>query len=318
MKRFGATDETSCPGVRSSQVPDERPPKFAGMRWVSRLRVFAVALVLASSVAGVTATTSAATCSRTPTAGLEPRLAGEGRYLLSVPAGIRDRAPLLLALHGNPSTAEQEQSGWQWEDIARGFIVAYPSRDVHTASDDTVSLFWDWTRGSRDVAFLRTVIQDITGRYCVDGARIHVTGTSGGAYMAQRMACDAADVIASIGEYAGGAPESGARPGTRTPGGKCTPTRPVSVIMFHGTADANVPVGSGRASRTLWGERLGCAGVTTRRYVDGSSTTLAPCRAGTEVVWREYTGEDHFTASMRHGDEIRRMQLAFFARHRMP
>jgi polyhydroxybutyrate depolymerase len=279
--------------------------------------VLALALVVVCSAVGLAPSTGAASCSRTPTVGLEPRLADGGHYLLSVPKGIKGRAPLLVALHGNPSTAESEAASWAWETMATGYVVAYPMRDVHSSSGDTPPLNWDWSKGSRDVGFLRGVIRAIATTYCVDAARIHVTGTSGGAFMAQRMACDAADVVASVGEYAGGYPEAGRAPFGPARGGTCAPTRPLSVIMFHGSADTTVAPGEGRVSRITWGERLGCTGVTKQRHADGVLVTLAPCRGGTEVVWREYTGGDHFSTAMDHGDEIRQMQLAFFSRHAM-
>ena len=287
------------------------------MRTVGALRVLALALAVIAATL-VAAPEADAACSRVPTIGLEQRLVDGGHYLLWVPDGVRGQAPLLVALHGNPGTAESEAASWGWETVAKGHIVAYPMRDLHAASGDTPPLSWDWSRGSRDVAFLRSVIRDIAERRCVDRARIHVTGTSGGGFMAQRMACDAADVVASVGEYASGHPEGGRAPFGPSRPGACAPARPVSVIMFHGTADTTVAPSLGRASRQEWGERLGCTGAATRRYRDGALVTLAPCRAGTEVVWREYDGGDHFSTAMDHGDEIRRMQVAFFARHRMP
>jgi len=283
------------------------------------VRGIVAALGVASVVVGIPSSSAATSCSRTPTVGLEPRVEGaEGRYLLSVPARLRGRAPLLVALHGNPGAPEQEAASWGWESVAPGFIVAYPSRTVHSTSEDTLPQMWDWSRGSRDVKLVLAIIRSIATTYCVDPARIHVTGTSGGAYMAQRLACDAADVVASIGEYAGGRPDVGYQTWGPARAGACTPSRPMPVIMFHGTADTNVPLGHGRSAMYLWGELGGCRASATTRFADGSLTRLAPCRDGVEVVWREYDGDDHFTAAMRHGDEIRRMQLAFFERHRRP
>ena len=276
--------------------------------------MFAVALLIVPVLGGVSASTRAAACSRTPTVGLEPRVQDGGRYLLSVPA-IRDRAPLLVALHGSPRTPEDEAALWQWERVAKDFIVAYPSRDVHTSTNDTPSATWDWSRGSPDVRLVRSIINSIVDTYCVDPARIHVTGSSGGAYLAQRMACDASDILASIGEYAGGRPDDGYQTWGPARPGDCRPTWPVSVIMFHGTADTNVSVDAGRMARYLWANRLGCMNEVTRELSNGSTTRLAPCSRGTEVRWREYSGDDHYTTAVKHLDEIRRAELAFFAAH---
>src|SRR5688500_13318663 len=99
---------------------------------------------------------------------------------------------------------------------------------------------WDNHEDSIDVAFLREVIADVRSTYCIDSARVHVTGHSNGSFMAQRLACDAYDLVASIAPCAGGRPDNGLQ------GGPCRPKRAVPVALFHGDADTTVRIEQGR------------------------------------------------------------------------
>ena len=58
---------------------------------------------------------------------------------------------------------------------------------------------------------------------------------SAGAFMAQRLACDRADLVAAVVPVAGTL-------GATVP---CNPARPVSVLAVHGDADPVVPFGGG-------------------------------------------------------------------------
>jgi polyhydroxybutyrate depolymerase len=74
----------------------------------------------------------------------------------------------------------------------------------------------------------------------IDTNRIYATGMSNGGIMSQRLACEAADLIAAIAPVAGTLNFS-----------PCTPSRPVSVIEFHGTADQHLPYEGGFGPESL-------------------------------------------------------------------
>ena len=81
---------------------------------------------------------------------------------------------------------------------------------------------------------LRGVLSHVESTLCVDQNRLFVTGYSNGAVMASVLACVDAAQVAAI------APVSGiANPAN------CKPSRPVSVVAFHGTSDPLIPYTGG-------------------------------------------------------------------------
>jgi polyhydroxybutyrate depolymerase len=89
-----------------------------------------------------------------------------------------------------------------------------------------------------DVSFIRELIYRIEQTYTIDPDRIYVTGFSAGAYMAYRLGAEVSDVVAGIAPVAG---SIGGRENTTIPVKIiANPSQPVSVIVFHGTADDSV------------------------------------------------------------------------------
>ena len=84
-----------------------------------------------------------------------------------------------------------------------------------------------------DIGFFRVLIDQLEREYAIDPKRIYVTGISNGGMMAYRLGCELADKIAAI------APVEGAQ------NSECRPAVPVSLIVFHGTADRLVPFNGG-------------------------------------------------------------------------
>jgi polyhydroxybutyrate depolymerase len=258
--------------------------------------------LLALEVGGPVAPADGATCTLAPTNGLVSRTVGSRDYLINVPAGLTGReaqgVPLLLALHGLTHTPEIIAGYTPWQQMAasQGFIVVFP-RGLNKT--------WDIHQGSPDVAYLRSVISSVSSTYCVDATHVHVTGDSMGAYMSQRMACDAADVVASVGEFAGGSP-------TLFNSGPCTPSRPIAVTLFHGTEDKLVRFPLGTATRDQWRSRNGCTGSQTTALPDGKSIVYRPCNGGVEVHWREYAGAGHIDTWSTKGADMSSRQWSFF------
>ena len=73
-------------------------------------------------------------------------------------------------------------------------------------------------------------------QYGIEAGHVFATGMSNGGFMANRLACDGADVFAAV------APVSG----TLGSNVACNPSRPVAVLEVHGTADPIVPFDGGR------------------------------------------------------------------------
>lgn len=209
----------------------------------------------------------------------------------------RRAAPLVVVLHAFGQTGAGIASTTGFDQAAdRGrFVVAYP---------DGVGNNWhagfccDPRSTVNDVAFLERLLDQLERDNRIDRTRVYVAGISAGAFMAYRVACDLADRITAIGSVAGSL-----LPGT------CHPSRPVSVIEIHGTADPLVPYGGGAVRPTgaanapipptptllaRWAEIDGCRGapsvedqppLTTTRWTD--------CAAATRVVLDTLAGGGH-------------------------
>ncbi len=143
--------------------------------------------------------------------------------------------PLVLSLHGYASDALQQEdnSGWNMLADEYGFIAAYPQATGAPARWFGGDL-WQPAESARlvdDVAFIRSVVNDIDGQYCLDLSRVYVNGMSNGGGMSNRLACEASDVFAAAGGVAGAYADFGG----------CHPERPMPFIAFHGTNDRIVP-----------------------------------------------------------------------------
>jgi polyhydroxybutyrate depolymerase len=156
-------------------------------------------------------------------------------YLVHAPAGGAPTG-LVLNLHGSGMTGGDQAGLTDYNAVADqyGFVVAYP---------DGIDLSWADGRGASvpdrqgvdDVGFLAALIDRLSAEYAIPQGRVFVTGMSAGAFMANRLACDRADLVAAIAPVAG----------TLGSGVPCAPSRPVSVLAIHGTADPVVPYNGG-------------------------------------------------------------------------
>jgi polyhydroxybutyrate depolymerase len=210
--------------------------------------------------------------------------------------------PLVIMLHGYSATGPEEELYLNFGRLVDvdGFLYAFPDG----LTDVTGFHFWNATDGCcdfygnpvDDVAYIDSVIDDVSARYHVDTKRIYVLGHSNGGFMAYRLACDLAPRIAAIVSLSGAMWNDAA---------KCTPAAPVSVLDIHGKLDPIVLYGGGRIilasapyppARTSVADWAGfdhcAAGPTDEGRINldavilGDETEVAgysDCDAGTEV-----------------------------------
>lgn len=218
-----------------------------------------------------------------------------------VHAGAAQPSGLVINLHGAGMTGGQQADVTGYNAVADqyGFVVAYP---------DGIDMAWADGRGASmpdrqgvdDVGFLAALIQRLSGEYRIPPGHVFVTGMSAGAFMANRLVCERADLVTAI------APVSG----TLGAGVACAPSRPVSVMAVHGTADPVVPynggpmVGRGGASDIVsapalaerWREINRCPGPLQNDPASaGEVSELAAtgCADNTEVVLVRINGGGH-------------------------
>jgi polyhydroxybutyrate depolymerase len=165
-------------------------------------------------------------------------------YLFYVPAKARTAVsvPVILVFHGGGSQPETIAgiTGFNSKADSEGFVAVYPRG---TGTKPTADRF-GWNGGLccgpaqknnvDDVAFIRTLLDDLARTLPVDEHRIFATGLDVGALMTYRLACEMADRIAAIGPVAG----------TQNTA-DCRPSQPVSIVEFHGTADSSMPYTGG-------------------------------------------------------------------------
>lgn len=219
-------------------------------------------------------------------------------YELRVPPGYdaRQPAPLVILLHGyGLSGAEQERRFALGKAAGdRGLLYAIPDG----TRDESSLRFWNATDGCcnlggatvDDVAYLRALVRDVRGRYSVDPRRIFLIGHSNGGFMAYRMACDAADLIAGVVSLAGA---------TWTDEARCQPSAPVAVLQVHGDQDVIIRYGGGRFAASLvpypgardtvaqWARKNRCTGALTSA---GPPLELDGDVAGAETRPERYGG----------------------------
>jgi polyhydroxybutyrate depolymerase len=215
-----------------------------------------------------------------------------------------ERHPLVVLLHGYTSSGAEAALYFNLtaESDRRGFLYAMPDGTV----DADGERFWNATEtccdfrdtGVDDAGYLRRLIDAVVDSYPVDTARVYLLGHSNGGFMAYRMACDHASVIAAVVSLAGAATSDASQ---------CAPERPVGVLQIHGTADTTIPYDGGAifgnpfpsaaATVEMWRRHNGCgdqAGSAPSLDLDsrvpGPETTVttyaAGCRDGTRVeLW---------------------------------
>ncbi len=202
-------------------------------------------------------------------------------YLLHVPSSYDGSTPvtLLIDAHGSgeTSSSQRDRSGQLEQSNKRGFIVAWPQGVLNSWNAYGCCSVANATNVD-DVGFMRSIIETLKARANVDKHRVYFTGWSNGGGLAQRMACEAADIVEAVAaiSYPLNGPE------------QCHPSRPISLTEFAGTADALVPYyGSplfqpARASFADWKEKNGCTDNLTRKQLNGGSRdeTYEVCKGG--------------------------------------
>jgi polyhydroxybutyrate depolymerase len=114
-----------------------------------------------------------------------------------------------------------------------------------------------------DVGFIVELIARLSSEFSIDSSRVYATGISNGGFMAELLACRAADRFTAVAAVAATLPVAVAT--------TCQPARPISVLLMHGTNDPLVPyrggevvqggamVKSAPATASAWARLNGCA-----------------------------------------------------------
>jgi polyhydroxybutyrate depolymerase len=290
-----------------------------------------VRLLVLLSLAGLLAGCGSTRASRDTHVTVDDR-----RVLVRVPANAK-HPPLLLILHGYTGEAVQEERYLQLRSAARraGIVEVLPEG----TKDSRDARYWNaspaccagFGRPVDDSRFLAALLREVARRTHADPQRIYAAGFSNGGFMAHRLACDHADLVAAIVSVAGAGPVDPSA---------CRPASPVAVLQVHGTADQTIRYDGGLAfaaypgaQQTVgdWARRDGCGAkpqsagrihVATRALADdptspklhGKETAVeryGGCRpGGAAELWTIHGGDHGAALAPGFGDRIVRFLLA--------
>jgi polyhydroxybutyrate depolymerase len=219
-------------------------------------------------------------------------------YQVHVPAGLDHPTGLVINLHGAGQTGGEQAAITNYNAVAdqHGFVVAYPDGIDFSWADGRGASVPD-RQGVDDVGFLVAIIDQLSRDYGVAPGRVFATGMSAGGFMATRLACERADLVSAIAPVAGSL-------GVAYP---CAPSRPVSVLEMHGTADPVVPFAGGTmlgrggysdivappAMAQRWRDVNRCPAPVEETVPGAHRFTSAGCADGTEVVFVQVDGGGH-------------------------
>jgi polyhydroxybutyrate depolymerase len=214
------------------------------------------------------------------------------------------RLALVLALHfATGSGAQMEQVTRLTPEARRaGFAVAYPSA--------TSGGVW---AGADEIGAVTRTLQAIERAACIDPRRIYLTGISNGGGMANLLACRFPGRFAGVVEFAPAVSGIGA----------CRPSRPISMLEIHGSADPLVAYGPIPAFVAAWARLDGCAATPVVAQVRPKVTRRRwhGCDGGAVVEHLRLAGGHHIEllSELRAaGADPARTVWRFLAPHRLP
>lgn len=201
--------------------------------------------------------------------------------------------PVVLAFHGNGSNPEGliEFTGLAAKADRAGFLAVFPagSGRLDRARSFNAGNCCGYALRHQidDVGFLAALLDHLPELAPIDPRRVYATGMSNGALMCYLAADRLADRIAAIAPVAGPM-------GTET----CSPSRPVPVCHFHGTADEFASYRGGRGRRSITGTDFYSVEHTIGRWVAANRCHPVPEQVelepqvedGTRVTRTTYRG----------------------------
>lgn len=217
-------------------------------------------------------------------------------YRLHVPPGLKELAPLVVALHGYGGGNADMMNNYGWTQLAdaEGFVVAFPNG----TRDQWNQRFWDVDYDFHpglvvdDDGFLSSLAVHLQDTLGLDPERTFVTGFSNGAEMCFQLACR------KSGTFRGFGPVIGMM--LYPLWDDCNPEFQRSIITMNGTND-NVTFFNGDPNNTggwgayhaildmvdYWGEKLETPDLD-RVFIEDINTN-----DGSTVRLDKYSSSDH-------------------------
>jgi polyhydroxybutyrate depolymerase len=187
-----------------------------------------------------------------------------------MPAG---EVPLLLFLHQFGGSASEAVRDTGFDRLAgeEGFIAAFPPAGGRGWAATVTEGLSDT---DVDEVYLDGLLDELLASYSIDIDRVYVAGFSVGAVMAGRVACRLADRIAGAAIVSG-----------NVWAGPCEPSRPVPILIIHGTGDGTYSYDAAVRLADTWRELDGCTGTPAEEPVGttAAAATSTDCAGGATV-----------------------------------
>ena len=179
---------------------------------------------------------------------------------------LRNReVPLWFVLHGGGGVAKTMPfwTQYQFHKIANkeGIILVFPQgmdKQWNGGRDAAVYPALEYATPFReqldDVGFLVKVVSEVSKIHDIDQRRVFTCGMSNGGFMSNRLICERPDIFRAAGVITAQMDTLYVK--------KCKPDKPVSLMVFNGTADKAVPFHGGDV-----GGKRGHV-ISTKDYID--------------------------------------------------
>jgi len=223
------------------------------------------------------------------------------KYILHVPSTYKGDtpAPLVVDYHPIGGSAAGQFSGTQYKTLTdkEGVISVYP--DGLTGPMGQAWNVKGCCSTADDTAFARAMVAEVKTLACIDPKRVYAVGFSMGGGMTHYSACNLADI------FAAGAPAAFDLTQQNEP--TCKPTRPLTMVLFRGTADNVVAYAGGhsalvtgmaidflgaKGSFKRWSELDQCTDSPSAEDANGCST-YSKCAGGVQVTLCTKQGGGH-------------------------
>ena len=174
----------------------------------------------------------------------------EREYLLYLPEGISEGAPLVFVLHGYSAFVYGFMNTADMNATAdkHGFAIVYP-QGLYSDSEVFPNRHWnaDFTFTTNDdVGFLTSLAAYLQQSYGFSSSETFACGLSNGGFMSYTLAVKAPGVFRAIASVAGTMSKG-------TWDDRDVTSDPTPILQIHGDADATVPIDGTMITEGGWG-----------------------------------------------------------------
>ena len=212
---------------------------------------------------------------------------GERPVNVNLPSGYSREVPaaLLIDLHGYSGDSTSQTSFTLLITAAekRGVIYAAPDGLL----DSQGNQFWNASKACcnfnnnpvDDVAYIQSLIDEISSKVSIDSKRIYIFGHSNGHFMTYKFACSRPESVAAIAGLAGAMDSDVIT---------CAPNRAVNVLHIHGTSDATILYDGG----SLFGNLYTSAASSVKKWAQIDKCLTSPQVGAAFDLIRKFDGAE--------------------------